>query len=396
MLLDRLTAPADLTRQYLELQRQNPTLGLGAEIGVRELLGLVLPKRLAVTSGFVRSLGFDLQQITPYGGVSPQTDVIVHDASQAVPLHSLGAVEVVAAPDVLAVFEVKDTQAGSDDLGPDRDKALPHVARIAAFTPLDALRGIVLFQGKQKTSQPEIEIARERFEDLKLKSFQVPHVVYCTSFATSSGQGSYLVFHDALSQAIRFYEHAGDRTASLAGFLRIVTGFFAVRGLTSPSLHLDLHTNKPSFSVPYLLLADAVQPFERLHAHLARSSPSSYEERFAQIVEKADLQSVFCHVTTGCDAEGLPTAGFLIQVQWRDVAKPIAAAFFYLQAPGVFACTDALGEEPWTIEREQVDAYVTRVLGSVKRADLYNKALRPELTTPITVGPPVAPDAEPT
>jgi hypothetical protein len=51
ILLERLTSHADVVRHYLPGTTHNATLGLAAEAGVRDVLRMVLPKRLAVTSG---------------------------------------------------------------------------------------------------------------------------------------------------------------------------------------------------------------------------------------------------------------------------------------------------------------------------------------------------------
>src|SRR5258708_5190033 len=93
-LLDRMTAPADVMRQHLGEEKQNAALGSAAEAGVRDLLRVVLPHRLAVTTGFLREAGRSLSEKNEHGAMSPQTDVILYDALQATPLHSIGVADI--------------------------------------------------------------------------------------------------------------------------------------------------------------------------------------------------------------------------------------------------------------------------------------------------------------
>ena len=297
-LRDRMSAPADVMRQHMRYQSQNAALGLAAEVGVRDLLRLVLPQRLAVTSGFIRSLGRSLTEENPRDAVSGQTDVIVYDAMRVSPLHAAGGIEIVAAPDVLGVVEVKDTLAGSEDLGPGQGTALPHVAKLADHAPL-AFRGVVLFRGKDDPSKLEIERARHCVAEAALRGYQQPHVIYCASYQT------------------------GDRESSLSEM-----------GATTP-----------------------------------------YDQRLKTRFKQDTPYSVLCRFVTGSDNQGLPTAGVILQIQWKDSSKPMAAAFFYLTAPDVFTCTDAPGEEAWTIEGEMVDGYVKRVLTD-EHLGTFNRPLR--------------------
>lgn len=75
--------------------------------------------------------------------------MIVYDGFQATPLLSIGGIEIVAAPDVLGIIEVKDAENGSGDLASatGENGALGHTSKLAIFSPY-AFRAIVLFRGK--------------------------------------------------------------------------------------------------------------------------------------------------------------------------------------------------------------------------------------------------------
>ncbi len=373
-LLDRMSAPPAIMRQHLgEGGLQQHALGSAAEKGIRDLLRLVLPQRLAITSGFLREPGGSLAAITP-------------------------------APDALGVIEVKDTSKGSEELASAKGEggALEHIARLGIVAP-NAFRAIVLFRGNnprkpdededigdqnppEPTSEeknkggrptiPEIMRAKERLAPVLAKrpNDQVPHVIYCASYLLKDGNGvqdgSYLAFYDFLAQSTWIHEYHGDQTRALAGFLRMITGFFAVRGLISPSLHLDLLPTKPDRTEK---VPDATTYFHGLHAQLlllraASNGTKPFYEVFVTLLKDAD--NVVSKVVTGRDANNLPTAGaaimldFTIQKDGNTPIKQTSVAFFYLAAPDVFVCTDASNqdEERWTIEKETVEEYRRRAL----------------------------------
>lgn len=418
-LLDRMSAPAAIMRQHLGEEDQQHALGSAAEKGVRDLLRLVLPQRLAVRSGFLREPGRNLAAITPAGSVSPQTDVMVYDNLYAVPLHSIGDVDILAAQDVLGVLEVKDTNKGSEELASAKGAggALEHMARLSVLAP-SAFRAIVLFRGKEPgkgedaetfaQSQPEqgstgknkrgrpalseVARAKNRLAEAKLANDQLPHAIYCTSYMLEDGgDGSYLAFHDFRAQSVHVHEYLGDQTRALASFLRILTGFFAVRGLISPSLHLDLLPTDPDLVDKVALAAG---PFDGLHEQLLKlrreaNGAKPFYELFVTLLKRAD--NAVSKIVTGVNAEGHPTAGAAICVDFttreegKAPARITSVAFFYLVAPNVFVCTDASADqgERWTIEEETVDEYRRRALRDSARleADNVAPAKRPEAET---------------
>ncbi len=396
-LLDRMTAPADVMRQHLGAENQNATLGSAAEAGVRDLLRIVFPQRLGVTSGFLREPGRSLAEKNPKGAMSPQTDVIVYDGFQATPLLSIGGIEIVAAPDVLGIIEVKDAENGSGDLASatGENGALGHTSKLAIFSPY-AFRAIVLFRGKtpkpkkdsdnlpddeQKEPETEVKLAQRLIEAAELQSYQAPHVIYCSSCVTEGEEdGGYVAFYDFFAKKICIQEYRGDRASALAAFLRIVTGFFAARGLISPSLHLDLLPAKPEQEMAEVPVADAGAAFRSLHRILLdRRGPDEhgpFYKLFVDLLKEDEEANGSSRVVTGRDATGLPTAGFIVLVTWQDPTKAALAAFFYLVEPGVFWCTDASSEadERWIIEEEIVTEYVRRALHESDRA--YNVVRR--------------------
>ncbi len=445
-LLDRMSAPAAVMRQHLGEGDQKHALGSAAETGVRDLLRLVLPQRLTVASGFVREPGRTLAASTPATAVSSQTDVIIYDGTTATPLLSLGEVQIVAAPDVLGVIEVKDTDKGSEELGKPKPKdkaskqatpdpndkdtrsnkkkkkqddnkdddgggALGHTAGLAILAP-NAFRAIILFRGKESKkgkgqeqedeledeeleddvaqddelensigkkkrggSKPmaEIERAQKRIRGARLGQDQLPHLIYCASYAIPDGagksyEGSYLAFHNFRAQAVHIHEYHRDPTRALASFLRIMTGFFAVRGMISPSLHLDLVPTEPDEVETVKIDAPS---FQCLHKELLtlRGNSNEFKTFFSLFVEYLrTADNVVSKVVTGCDAKSLPTTGVAISVDKtqsdRIRVKTTAVAFFYLSAPNVYVCTDASDKEEdrWTIEDETIDEYRRRAL----------------------------------
>lgn len=407
-LLDRMTAPADVMRQHLGEEDQSPTLGSAAESGVRDLLRLVLPRRLAITSGFLRAPGRSLLASNLPGSLSPQTDVIVYDGLEAIPLHSIGGVDVVAAPDVLGVIEVKDTNKGSEELSTAEGAggALEHTVSVSALAP-NAFRGIVLFRGKGKEAKDdeeksgeaktpqeagknkggrpamsEVARATTRLAKAKLSLDRAPHVIYCASYTTiDSKEGSFLAFYDFRAQTVCVHEYVGDRTIALASFLRIITGFFAVQGLCSPSLHLDL---LPSAPTSIERVQDTAPSFASLHKQLLdlramAAPPKPFYELLVKVL--AQSGNATSHVVTGCDGNGLPTAGFAIRIDSTKVEAdeaPVtvtAVAFFYMTGPNIFTCTDEGNDDgrPWIVE-EPVNGYLDRALRDASRRETDNVA----------------------
>jgi hypothetical protein len=256
-LLERLTSHADVLRHHLPGKAHNATLGLAAEAGVRDVLRMVLPKRLAVTSGFIRSTGGDLIVQTAREDISAQTDVLIYDASRACPLYGVEGVEVLAAPDVLGIIEVKDSTGLESALGPSPPKAgaattaeeptpagaLDHIAALAKAAP-QAFRGVVLIQGGNAQS------AREKMAHRLLTDRDAPHVVYCRTIENTStnSRDNYLAFHEYLTNHVHFHVYGPGRDAAvhaLAGFLSVVTGYFAARGLASATIASDLRPTVP-------------------------------------------------------------------------------------------------------------------------------------------------------
>jgi hypothetical protein len=388
-LLDRMTAPADVMRQHLGAENQNSALGSAAEAGVRDLLGIVLPQRLAVTSGFLREPGRSLAEANLQGAVSPQTDVIIYDRSRSTPLHSAGGVEIVAAPDVVGIIEVKDAESsGSSDLASAEGEggALGHAKDLAVYSPF-AFRGIVLFRGKAPAAtkaaagapeggrggaDSEVDLARRRIEAATLRSFDAPHVIYCASCATGHQETSaYVAFYDFFNKTICIQEYPGDRTSALAAFLRIVTGYFAAQGLISPSLHLDLLPAKSEPRAIEVPIADLDPAIESLHGLLLRRREVErrpYYRLFFDLLEEDKEATARAFVATGRDAAGLATAGVVVLVMAPSQTKATLAAFFYLAKSSVFLCTDASAEEDqrWEVE-EDVIGYVRRVVDQSKR-----------------------------
>jgi hypothetical protein len=151
VLLHLLTAHADAIRHHIRGTAHNATLGAAAESGVREIVRRHLPSTLTVTSGFVRSSDGTLLEPGDKNDLSRQTDVIIYDSTRACPLYRFDDIEIVAAEDVLAVIEVKDSSGDEGALNRGDDAkgalgALEHVRRLARFVP-EAFRAIVLVQG---------------------------------------------------------------------------------------------------------------------------------------------------------------------------------------------------------------------------------------------------------
>lgn len=419
ILLDRLTGHADVMRHYLQ---HRGTLGFAAEAGVRDVLRQVLPRRLAVTSGFLRTNGGALIAKTPAGAMSPQTDIIIYDALRACPLYSVDGVEIIAASDALGVIEVKDSKQGEADLLiPQRRKAiaslapvgeaeegeeeadeadeesedskewdaeetgaLEHIVALSKAAPR-AFRGIVLVQGGNIAS------ARVRMEKMKLTEASVPHVVYCRSVVNTKTRSrkSYLAFHEHIENQVHFYapdgenvpEYEQDRDAAinaLAGFLRIITGFFAAQDLTTAALAADMTIQRnPSKKgpLPLQLAGRAVIPSLR-DAILASSSgpPEKGEARrlgYREMVDHFFDQELRARQSSkprfrfkpvvGLDPDGRPTAGSMVEVRWGDEVEAAYGSFFTMSEDGILTCADRPpADYAWNIVRESIDSYLRR------------------------------------
>jgi hypothetical protein len=372
ILLERLTSHADVLRHHLPGTTHNASLGLAAEAGVRDVLRMVLPKRLAVTSGFIRRPGGDLIVPTAGDDISVQTDVLIYDASRTCPLYGVEGVEVLAAPDVLGVIEVKDSGSLEDNMGPlppkvtaghgseqeasqkksapkpRSDYALDHIAELAKAAP-QAFRGIVLIQGSNASS------ARDRMEFRNLTHRNVPHVVYCRTVEnTKTGsRDTYLAFHEYLTNRVHFHAHDPGRhgaVQALAGFLRIVTGFFAAQGLASATISSDLRPLVPpnTMKVPSLALGgrSAIGSLrdQILEGRTADDGPPespSYEKMLRRFFGDKMAQDLRV-LAVGLDPEGRPTSGALLQARWDQGGPQEYASFFTMSAKGVLTCADAV------------------------------------------------------
>ena len=371
ILLGRLTAHADVVRHHLPGTTHNATLGLAAEAGVRDVLSDVLPGRLKVTTGFVRRPGGSLVLPTLRSHISPQTDIIIYDASRASPLYGVEGVNVIAAPDVLGVVEVKDSHAGEADLSPRSSKkqpdkilergALDHIARLAEAAPR-AFRAIVLVQGGDANA------ARTALQNAKLSEETVPHVVYCRSLVKNE---SYLAFHDYAENKVRFYVYGGDVVSALAGFLRVITGFFAAEGHSSPALSSDLRPAKSQKKLPPLTLSGrGALPslYEEMVTETMRPDASD-EDRLRSFVEaRRTSLAVIPKPALGRDSKRRPVAGPVLALEWHDEGRfRRRGSFFTISSNGLLTCADrATAARPWIIG-EPIKEYVRRVCALEER-----------------------------
>ncbi len=398
ILLDRLTGHADVIRQHLKERIHPYTLGFAAEAGVRDVLRQVLPRRLAVTSGFIRSTSGMLLVPPTTAEVSPQTDIIIYDTLRACPLYSVEGIDVVAAPDVLGVLEVKDSGHAEADLGltadgyearkkkaeesspPTKPKAedngaLEHIIELAHAAPR-AFRGIVLIGGEQAAgSRTRLEFAKTQ---KNLSPDNVPHVIY--GRALEKGD-SYIAFFDSADDSVHFNAYArqdGGETDALAAFLRLVAGFFAAQGLTSASISTDMRpSGKRTEGSPPLLslttkprvpsLRDAIR--EAINEGSASEEYRSHEEMlkafFSRIPPKTGLE-IRSFPALGHDADKIPTSGPRVTVSYRDGEETRRlASFFTMLTAGYLKCVDDTGgapdTSPWMIHQESIDAYLMRV-----------------------------------
>jgi hypothetical protein len=458
-LLDAMTAPADAMREHLAEVNQNATLGAAAEVGVRNLLRAVVPARVGVTSGFLRELTADALTSAAIAGdegaggvapgsavavepsttrpppprLSPQTDVLLYDASHAIPLYGMGGVDILSAHDVLGVIEVKDTSRGTEELAttPAERKGdqrtplalrraarnrraakterkvgrgkLPPEPRKGALEHLDsvrkyagrALRGVVLFRGTGGAVGSEAQAVQRLVSNEfgAQRVFEAPHFIYCASStigqgdqATSALQGGYLAFYDCRSEEMQVVEYANDRGAALASFLRIVTGFLAVQGLVSPAVHLELHSmnKEPSTRKAFALPGTKPKPTDlyrslverrRMMAE-AQGTPTSptFDQALTSLLTEKARAAVRAFVSTGRGPADLPTSGFCLEVETGQ--NGLQRAFFYLDAPGHFTCAGADNGDPWSVEGEGFDEYMRRILRENDLAEIYQKNTR--------------------
>lgn len=401
ILLGRLTGHADIIRQHLKERPHAHTLGFAAEAGVRDVLRQVLPRRLAVTSGFIRSTTGKLLVPPTSGDVSPQTDILIYDTQRACPLYSVEGIDVVAAPDVLGVLEIKDSTSGEADLGltadgfekrkqkyeadvaarkspkpvtSQDDGALEHIMELAGAAP-SAFRGIVLIQGD------DASLARSRLsfakDHKKLSPANAPHVIYGRGLAKKNGGSSYIAFLNSSDGALHFNPYPESDTDSLAAFLRLVTGFFAAQGLTSTSIAADLGPSGPRAEKspePLPLAEGGEVPSLRATVRAAATERGEGEE--GQPSDEAMLKSFFDDKKTelkidvfpaiGHDSKKIPTSGPRVVVSYKDGAETRKlTSFFTMSTAGFLRCVDdgggESGEPPWRIHRESVDVYLMRV-----------------------------------
>jgi hypothetical protein len=403
ILLDRLTGHADVIRQHLKERMHAYTLGFAAEAGVRDVLRQVLPRRLAVTSGFIRSTTGRLL-VSPTGAaVSPQTDIIIYDTLRACPLYSVEGIDVLAAPDVLGVLEVKDSEGAEGDLGlteegfkdrrkkaqekqekgekfkdatPEDDGAIEHTMELAVAAP-HAFRGIVLIQGANaERARKRLEFAKERKD---LNPATAPHVIYGRALGDKGDP--YIAFLDSSDNAVHFNVYAraaGGFTDALAAFLRLTAGFFAAQGLTSTSISADLGPSKPrnegsperlrlTTEDPLASLREAVQQTQGARRE-AGGRPSNEEmlESFFRDKKQSGLK-IDVHPALGRDTDKIPTSGPRVVAQYLEGGETRRfASFFTMSTAGFLKCADATGDAsapPWRIHRESIDAYLMRVCG---------------------------------
>ena len=237
----------------------------------------------------------------------------------------------------------------------------------------------------------ELKSVVEQMESAQLDSGSSPHVIYCARGATLSEAGTYggyLVVHDELTKSIHGHELA-DETMALAGFLRVVTGFFAASGLLSSSMHIDL---APQGTVPSPIrveLADAKPPFKRLHEELLARRPSN--EPFDELLIRwlSEMKSgttsidrrggdMKWKVATGHDAEGAPTAGFMLSVSAVSAGDPDYAAFFYRRKVRELVCCDSSADavDRWPISETNGDTFSSYMLRIMLEAERRRQALR--------------------
>jgi hypothetical protein len=348
VLLNKLTAHADVIRHHIPNNHHNYTLGFAAEAGVRDVIRQILPQRFAVTSGFVRKPGGTLILPTAKNDVSRQTDVIIYDTSHTSPIHSVEGVELVAADDVLAVIEVKDSTDGGV-----RDEALEHSKELAKAVP-HALRGVVLIQAAASNDT--------EFDKIKTANFDAdnaPHVIYCRSLSQNQ---PYLAFHARLKNTIHFWTYENDHVSPLAAFLRIIASFFAAKGLCSPTIFPDLCPQIPKDEQKKTI---PLHPGNEIHSLWTKiSSPLTADERQKELKKLLDETGtlVGCPTMISFDEMGHPTAGPTVIIRNDNNQTRYLGAFFIMNTSRALICATS-DHQPtnWSITGETTQGYLKRV-----------------------------------
>lgn len=376
-LMQKIRSHADFMRQFLEGQDQNPTLGLAAETGMRDVLRAVLPSSFGVTSGFMCQADGSLVEPIVEGEISPQTDVILYDASHACPFYRMNDIEVLAARDALGFVEVKDRDDGEyalRDMGKSKPGALPHIARLVAHAP-GAFRAVVLLRSRERVRKSSAQAAHDQCKTQMLTSLNVPHVIYCVEMG-------YVAVYEYTSNKVHFFDYEeNDGTSALADFLHVLTSFFAARGLASSSSALGLSVGerfKRKIIVSLQLEDRAPLPSLRdmVSAHDAgveNGIEPSFERKLAKFVEER-VQDLYCTATTGWDQSEDVCAGIVVVARLKDGGAQYAASFFVLTHQGFLNCVDpASNIEPaegvarpqatWIIAHERPELYFRRVCG---------------------------------
>ena len=368
VLLNQVTAPADMARHHIRGTAHNLTLGFAAEQGVRDVLRQHLPRSLVVTSGFIRKSDETLLVPNQNQDLSRETDLIVYDSTRSCPLHSFDGIEVIAADDVLGVIEVKDSGNGEGALLPsssDARGALRHIQDLQTFVP-NAFRAIVLIQGEDPFE------ATKAVQAANLGEISAPHALYCRALGTYEKGVSYLGFHDFLENSFKVHAYAEDMGSPLVAFLRMVTGFMTARGLMTASLAPGLSPYPPdkSASPAPLALADR-EPIpslcRRIREVFARSE-KSFDGDLNDYVRTLRHPFVSVSPRSGLDKDGRPTVGLLLTVEYdgKEVGETESVgSLFVVLNNEKFASVDAPTDEPWIIEGESLNAYVRRVLSNI-------------------------------
>lgn len=373
-LLQQLRSPAKVMRHHLTNQRQNTMLGLAAETGVRDVLRSVLPGRFGVTSGFLCHPEGGLV-VPPRGkDVSPQTDVLIYDASRACPLYkAANDVGFIAARDAVGIIEVKDRAEGELALGPGHDEpgALAHLARVARYAR-GAFRAVVLLRGKGLKKKGTHASVHEQCEGNIAAGFEAPHAIYCA-------EKNYVAVYEYTTNGLHFVQHDDrDGALALADFLRLAASFYAAQSLSASSISLGLRpaTGPAGQSLSFLQLRDR-PPLPSLwnklvSLPLAEGDISSIDNRLKRFVEKKRDVEFFCVPTTGKDAQGHFTSGVALVARWKEAGESkdaMAASFFVMTHEEALTCTELSGASrpPWVIAHERPEAYLQRVCDRIAR-----------------------------
>jgi hypothetical protein len=364
VLLHALTAHADTIRHHIRGTAHNATLGAAAESGVRELLRRHLPSTLAVTSGFVRSSDAKLLELGDKKDLSRQTDVIVYDATRACPLYYFDGIEIVAAEDVLAVVEVKDSSADEGVLGqgggaPGALGALEHMKRLAKLVP-EAFRAIVLLQGGDpKKALDELKTAKLTVEDS-------PHAIYCRAY--DEEKESYLGFLDEIAGKFLVHAYKKDRGSPLVGFLRMIVGHMVARGLMSGALLPGLAPYAPDGRSEHSLGPELPPLHDAILSHnstVGGGSTVSIHEMFKSYVKSFEKSTILVVPAPGVDAENSAAVGSLLRVDYQEKGAALpkkAASFFSLnKSIRILECVGTKQTDRWQVLDELLLDYVRRM-----------------------------------